>query len=332
MQVDVGNERVRLDKYLSSVVSSLSRAAVVKLIKDGKVKVNRNVGKPAQMVQTGDLIYFELPTPKIEVVPTPDLVLNIVFEDDDILVIAKPPGLTVHGGAGVKTATLVDILQSKQIKLSKGYTPERPGIVHRLDRDTSGLLIVAKTDLAQDDLHKQFKEKTVKRIYHAITYGAMDPREGTIKTYLLRHTNQRKKRTSFRDPKTKKIVRPQDLLPLQISLPDTAKLAITHYRFLRQGLEGLYLAEATLETGRTHQIRVHFSEGNTPIVGDRIYLFSPKFERFKNKSLKDYLASFSRCALHARQISFSHPITKKSLTFTSEYPDDIRQLMKFAEL
>lgn len=223
------------------------------------------------------------------------LSLDIVYEDSDLIVINKPSGLVVHPAAGHHNDTLVNALLHYTKDLARGLTSGRPGIVHRIDKETSGLLVVAKNDATLTGLAAQFKNKSVHRIYWAVVHGHLRNKSGTIKSYLRRHPTQRKKFAS------------EKLTPGQ---SPKGKLAITHYEVQQLHPSGFSLLHCTLETGRTHQIRVHLSEMGHPIVADPIYGLK---NRAKAKSSPHLM-------LHAAELGFIHPRLKKEMKFTTPWP------------
>lgn len=319
--------RIRLDKFVSENVTTLSRSQVAKLISQGKILVNRLMAKPSSIVQTGDQIAITMPEEQ-KIDYSNKVKLEIVFEDEDLLVINKPENISVHPGAGKKVYTLVDALMEYTPNLSKGFAPDRPGIVHRLDNETSGLLLVAKTDLAQNNLQKQFKEHLVKRTYFAFCYGRPKTTAGTIESYLIRNPGNRKKRMSLRHPMTKQVIRPKDqLLNPNLDVSD-GKKAVSHYRVETFFSEALSLLELHLETGRTHQIRVHLSEMGHPIIGDKIYTQNPPLKTIREMALRFYLEAFPRAALVAKKIAFSHPASNKPMNFEVPWPKDLADLFK----
>ncbi len=249
-------EGQRLDKALSSHPLIGSRSKAVQLIEQGRVQLNGNVKiKSSSTVRSGDEYSIALPTPEpTELIPL-ELELDIIFEDEDLLVVNKPAGLVVHPAAGHAQDTLVNALIHKVKNFSMGFGEVRPGIVHRLDKDTSGLLVVAKNDVTQDGLVNQFKARTVQRLYRALVIGHPKNDSDILESYLLRHPTQRKKFASVRE---------------SVGAKQKGKKAITHYQVIERHELGVSLVECRLKTGRTHQIRIHLSELGHPSIGDSV--------------------------------------------------------------
>ncbi len=279
----------RLDRWLGSlnIVSSRSRASA--LIDQGRVTLGGRRLKASFKVPAHAAIQIEIPLAEpTELVPM-NSPLDILHEDPDVIVVHKPAGLVVHPAAGHAQDTLVNILLHHTQDLAMGFAENRPGIVHRIDRDTSGVLVVAKNDRAHHNLAAQFQEKTVHRIYWAIVAGHPAPLQGTRQSKLIRHPEDRKRFAS--------------------SKKNEGKLAITHYRTLKRGSTCSWV-ECKLETGRTHQIRVHMAEMGNPIWGDPVY--GGKFKK-----------SAPRLALHACELGFIHPTSGEQLFFQLPWPEDL---------
>lgn len=301
----------RLDKFLSSVSEVGSRSKAAQLIDAKSVLINGKPAKASQIVRTDDLIEVALPEIENTSSLQPlDISLDIIHEDNDVIVINKPAGLVVHPAAGHANDTLVNALIHHSKDLAMGFGELRPGIVHRLDRDTSGLLVIAKNDIAHRSLAKQFKEKTAHRVYWAVAYGVPKKLSGRIESTLARHPNDRKRFAS-----TKK----------------EGRIAITNYHVLRvDSSRQLSLIELKLETGRTHQIRVHLSELGHPIVGDIIYGAKSRTKNIKSLELRTLISSMPRFALHAAELGFTHPTTNKAMMFTSPWPQSLVPLLEKA--
>jgi 23S rRNA pseudouridine1911/1915/1917 synthase len=289
IQVDkIENER--LDLYLSKELTEMSRTYIHKLIEEGLVLVNGKKPKPRYLVKKGDFIQVELPEPKkLELVP-----LDIIYQDDDVLIVNKPKGMVVHPAPGNYSNTLVNALLYHVDNLSSVNGVIRPGIVHRLDKDTSGLLIVAKNDKAHRILSEQLKERSVKRVYMALVYGTLDKGKGIINAPIGRHPIDRKK---------------------MAVIYKNSKEAITEYKVLER-FKDYSLIEASLHTGRTHQIRVHMAYINHPIVGDPVY------SKGKNKF------GIETQLLHARKLGFFHPRTGEYMEFEVEPPKDFEEIIE----
>lgn len=303
---------MRLDKALSSHQNIESRSKATSLIDRGFVKLNENQVKPAHKTVLGEIFSVTLPIEEPSLLSPYDFKLDIIYEDEFLLLVNKPSGLVVHPSFGHNDDTLVNALLHHTNQLANGFVASRPGIVHRIDKDTSGLLVVAKTDRVLSSLAKQFKMKSVHRIYKAVTYGPYREPHGTITSYLKRHPVDRKKFASEK-------YGPH-------SVP-TGKLAITHYSVIKQHVSGLCLVQLKLETGRTHQIRVHLSELGHPIVSDPVYCTPQRVKSIKSLKTRELVSNNPHLALHAAELGFTHPGTEKNMLFKVEWPDDIRPLL-----
>lgn len=279
----------RLDQFLVSQPLLLSRSQVQSLIERGLVQVNSSLKRPSYKVRSGDLIKIQLPQPQKAVLVPEEIPLEIIYEDQDLIVINKPQGMVVHPAAGHQKGTLVNALLNHSSKLSKVGGHLRPGIVHRLDKDTSGVLLVSKTDFAHQELARQLKAREIKRRYLALVHGEVREERGMIDAPLGRDPKERKKIA----------VLPQGTVG--------AREARTHYR-VRERYRGYTLLDVSLETGRTHQIRVHLSYAGYPVAGDQVY-------GYRRNPL-----NLPGQALHAYQITFQHPSTGEVLTFEAPLP------------
>lgn len=301
----------RLDKFLSYHPLILSRSKAAFLIKNGHVTYNSTKTlKPSFPVDPSHVFSIDFPKEKVasDLTPYP-LPLDVVFEDDDLILINKPAGLVVHPAPGHPNETLVNALIAHTDQLSMGFNEQRPGIVHRLDKDTSGLILVAKNDHAQQGLYKQFIRKEVARTYLAIVFGNPKGEEGTIESYFVRHPKDRKK---FCSEKIEEGVEPK------------GKKAITHYQVLESSLSGLSLVKCVLETGRTHQIRVHMSEQlKCSIVGDVLYSSTGRAKTLKSLKLRALINKLNRTSLHAAKIEFNHPLSGERLQFKAPWPSEL---------
>lgn len=299
----------RLDKALSTHPQVGSRSRAAQLIAQGRVQIMEPKKsaklKASHLVESGDQYLVSLPPPSPSHIEALDLDIEILYEDEDLLVVEKPAGLVVHPAAGHSADTLVNALVHKVKDLSMGFAEQRPGIVHRLDKDTSGILVVAKNDLSQAHLVQQFKDRKIHRIYYALVFGVPKKPKGRIESFLGRHPQDRKR---------------------FCSLPQ-GKLAITHYQTLKVSPQGVSLLLCQLETGRTHQIRIHMSEMGHPILGDRLYGGLRRAKGLKSQSLRESIQSLDRLALHAAELGFVHPKTGAELKFTSSWPQDITELI-----
>ena len=306
----------RLDKALAQHPQIHSRTRAAKLIESQAVQKEGRSVKPSQLTALGETYQIFFPPPESSTLEPLDLPLDILFEDEDLLVVNKPAGLVVHPAAGHAQDTLVNALIHHTQTLAMGFGEQRPGIVHRLDKDTSGVLVVAKTDLIQNHLAAQFKARTIHRIYWAIVHGQPAPQQNVIESYLRRHPNDRKRFAS------------EKLVPGQ---EPTGKRARTHYATLYNHLLGLSLLRCRLETGRTHQIRVHLSEMGHPLVGDTLYGAKTYLPRIKSLTIREVLHSLNRIGLHAAELGFIHPRTQQSLIFKAPWANDLKDLLTLLE-
>ncbi len=291
--VSEDDELVRIDKYLSMTSPELTRNRIQGLISEGNITVNDKVVKASYKVCENDVIKMLIPDAVPVDIPAENIPLDIVYEDDDILIINKPKGMVVHPAPGHYTGTLVNALMYHCKDKLSGINGElRPGIVHRIDMDTTGLLIICKNDIAHNFIAEQLKEHSITRKYQAIVYNAFNEEEGTVEGNIGRHPQERKK---------------------MAIVPD-GRHAVTHYKVLKN--MGKYaLVECQLETGRTHQIRVHMTSIKHPLLGDELY--GPKNCPFKLQGQ----------VLHAKTIGFIHPTTKEYIEFDSELPDYFKGLI-----
>lgn len=300
-------DQQRLDLYLSEKFPDKSRSFFSKLIKAGNVLVNGHAMKSGYIIQIDDQVELYIPEDRSNLTPS-NIPIDVVYEDDHIIVIDKEAGMVVHPGKGTKEDTLVNALLYHSKKLSNTNGEERPGIVHRLDKFTSGLLVVAKTDLAHLHLQKQFDTKTIHRTYWALVWGKKDTEHDMIETYINR---------SKKDP-------------TKMSVTKTGRAAITHIRTL-QTFEYVSLLEVELDTGRTHQIRVHLSFIHHPVVGDPEYNGrETQLKRLPHNLRRrgtHLLKILERQALHAKKLTFIHPQTNKQVEFESNLPEDFAEAL-----
>ena len=315
LNVDVGQTPMRIDKYMACHLEDTSRHRVQTAIKSGYVLVNDKLAKANYIVRPLDVIKFVMPYERhgFEILPE-DIPLNIVYEDDDFLIVNKPAGMVVHPGHGHFDGTLINAL-AHHLGLSQGpdAEDERMGVlVHRIDMDTSGLLVVAKNDAAQNHLAKQFFVHSIERRYVAIVWGNLKEDEGTIIGNIGRDPNDRLRFKVYQEE-------------------DKGKHAVTHYRVLER-FGFVTVVECRLETGRTHQIRVHMSHIGHPLFGDERYggteirkgTIYAKYKQF----IKNCLEICPRQALHAKTLGFVHPSTGKDVWFDSELPEDMTALIE----
>lgn len=311
---------LRIDKALSLTPEISSRSRAESLISADRVQVNGKTVKSSYILREGDRITVSFPVAESVDIRPLSLKLDVLFEDADVIVVNKPPGLVVHPAAGHQHDTLVNALVAHTNDLAMKFGEDRPGIVHRLDRETSGILVVAKNDRSQENLSSQFKAREVHRIYHAICLGIPPKQEGLIQSFIARHPLDRKRFASVIG-KDRKIIRDRD------ADPSVGKWAVTRYTILKSHLSGISYLQLKLETGRTHQIRVHLSELGTPILADPTYGSDRKLKSVHGSNNQDLLKQSPRCALHACELGFLHPRTKENLFFKVPWPDykEIRQ-------
>jgi 23S rRNA pseudouridine1911/1915/1917 synthase len=306
-QEDVGE---RLDKFCSKQIPNLSRSRIKQLIETGHLAANESTIKDCSHYVKLDIVYtLDIPPPEPTDMLPADIKLDVVYEDEHLLVINKPAGLTVHPGAGHHQDTLANALLAYcGDSLSGIGGVSRPGIVHRLDKDTSGLLLVAKNDLAHQHLSQQIAERSLRRLYLAIVWGVPIPLSGIININIARSNLDRTKMKAVKEG---------------------GKSAITHYKVLKQLAGGnASLLECKLETGRTHQIRVHFSHIGHSIIGDQVYGHNQrKTSKIKNTEHRTTINQFKRQALHAKNIRFIHPARNEYLEFNVEPPEDFALLL-----
>ena len=312
--VDGGQSMLRLDKYLTTRMEKTSRTRIQNAANAGNILVNNSSVKPNYRVKPGDVVQIVLPNPprEIELIPE-NIPINIVYEDDDVLVVNKEPGMVVHPAYGNYTGTLVNALMYHFRDLPLFSTGElRPGLVHRIDKNTSGILVIAKNELALNRLSRQFYERTTDRRYQALVWGIPDPPAGTITGHVGRNIRDRKIMQVFEDG-------------------SEGKPAVTHYKLL-ESFSYISLLECKLETGRTHQIRVHFSHIKHPLFNDEEYggdriLKGTTFSKYQ-QFIRNCFSILPRQALHAKSLAFDHPVTRKRMSFDSELPDDMKQVIE----
>lgn len=312
--VENGQEPLRIDKYLMTKIAGVTRNKVQQAIDDECVVINNKIVKANYKIKPTDhvLVYTFREPESTEIIPE-NIPLDIVYEDDDVLVINKPYNMVVHPGHGNYTGTVVNGLAYYLQQKSEDKTQlPRIGLVHRIDKDTTGLLVVGKTEAAVLHLSNQFKEHTVNRKYNAIVWGDVEQNEGTISTYIARHERLRKIFTTYTEDEEK------------------GKHAITHYKVLER-FNYVTLIECKLETGRTHQIRVHMKHIGHTLFNDATYggdrvLKGTVFSKYKS-FVENCFALCPRQALHAKTLGFVHPTTGKDMLFESELPSDMQQVL-----
>jgi len=299
----------RLDRFLATRPEFASRSQLKRLIEEGRVLLNSRLAKPATKVKAGDVIDVFIPAPRPAWPLAEEIPLKVLFEDAHLLVIDKPSGMTTHPSAGNLTGTLVNALLHHCRDLSGVGGELKPGIVHRLDKLTSGVMVVAKSDRAHIGLAGQFKAHSIERAYLALVWGVMPGESGRIESLIGRNPRHRLKMTG----RTNK-----------------GRLAITEW-FVKERFRHFTLVEARLFTGRTHQIRVHLTEAGHSLVGDPLYGQGRSLPRELALEVKAMLASWERQALHAYQLGFLHPMTGEKLLFSSPLPRDMQALVKIME-
>ncbi len=304
-----GKTKERIDKYLACHIQKATRSKVHQGIKAGFVTVNGKPVKPSYLVTPGDEIHVVIPKPPPSEARPEKIPLSILYEDEYLLVINKPAGMVVHPAYGNYTGTLVNALLYYSKKLSTANTVERPGIVHRLDKDTSGLLVVAKDDATHAGLAKQFARKTVEREYWAVVWGLFKQKRGMVEASLGRSKSDRKK----------------------VTVVTGGKSAVTEYEVMEE-FDSLALVRLKLKTGRTHQIRVHLAHIHHPVFGDPTYggrnASWAGSDRHRQAHMRNLLELIPRQALHAKTLGFIHPSTGTFLQFDSELPEDMQRLLQ----
>ncbi len=313
LEVDPGQKLLRVDKYLVNRIDNASRSRIQAAADAGNILVNGESVKSNYKVKPGDevSVVMDFPRRELKIIPE-DIPLNIVYEDDELLVVNKQPGLVVHPGHGNYTGTLVNALAYyyKDLPLFKTTDP-RPGLVHRIDKNTSGLMVVAKTERAKIKLAQQFFEKTTKRQYVALVWGNLKEPTGTVEGNIGRSMKDRQIFTVYPEG-------------------DHGKHAVTHYKVLEE-LGYVNLIQCQLETGRTHQIRVHMKYLGHPLFNDDTYggdqvLRGTTFSKYK-QFVHNCFKMLPRQALHAKTLGFVHPVTGEEMLFDSELPDDMTQVI-----
>ena len=311
--VDSNESGQRIDLFIANRESQLSRSRIKNLILGKKLKINEIViDNPSKKTAHGDKIKLEIPEPKKASLKPYNYKLDIVHEDDDLIIINKKAGISMHPGAGNYDKTLVNALMNYNSKNLSNIGDElRPGIVHRIDKDTSGLVVIAKNNNSHENLSNQFAEHLIKRVYQALIWGKLRPQKGKIETLINRSSRNRQ----LMEVSTKK-----------------GKKAITNYKtlevFENNKTPTLSLVECRLETGRTHQIRVHMSYKGNNILGDNKY--KKKFKKLKNidPNIEKSILKLDRQFLHAKVIGFTHPKTGKKIEFDSNLPNDLEKILK----
>lgn len=308
-----GQKPLRVDKFLMNLIENATRSKIQKAAENGNIFVNDVAVKSNHKVKADDTVRVLMEQPPFENVIIPENIpLDIVYEDNDLLVVNKPAGLVVHPGHGNYTGTLVNALAYHFENLPLNSS-ERPGLVHRIDKDTTGLLVIAKTEQAMTHLQQQFADKTTEREYIALVWGNVDEDEGTIESYIGRHVKDRMQMTSFEDDST------------------GAKHAVTHYKVIER-FGYITMVSCRLETGRTHQIRVHLKSIGHTLFNDERYggekiLKGTTFAKYK-QFVENCFKILPRQALHAKTLGFIHPTTNQAMRFDSEIPEDMQNIIE----
>ena len=310
--VEANESNLRIDVFINKRESLISRTRIKNLILKGKLKINNQIiNNPAKKVSTNDEINIQIPEPKETSLKPYDFKLEIIYEDDDLLVINKPAGIIMHPGAGNYNETIVNALMHyNKDSLSTIGDELRPGIVHRIDKDTSGLIVIAKNNETHENLSHQFSEHIITRVYQLLVWGKLRPSSGIIDTFIARSSKNRQ------------------MMEVNNS---KGKRAVTNYKtieiFENNKTPTLSLVECRLETGRTHQIRVHMTHMGNSIMGDGKY--KKKYKKLKNidTSLESLIYKLDRQFLHAHTLGFIHPKTNEEMIFTSILPQELENIL-----
>lgn len=308
LEVPIEAAGTRVDRFLASRYPERSRSALQKLIREALVTIGGEPIRPGEELRGGEAIEIRFPPPSPETLVPEPFPLTILYEDDDLLVIDKPAGLVVHPGAANETGTLVHALIAREGGLSRIGGPKRPGVVHRLDRGTSGLMVIARTDRAHLSLVAQFKSREVAKVYQAVVWGRLKERSGIVDLSIGRDRVQRQR--------------------MAVRVPN-GRPAISRWTVIRE-IPGFSWLEVRPETGRTHQIRVHLQAIGHPIVGDESY-GGAAWRGVQDPIRRRAIRTFDRIALHASRLAFRHPASEAPLSFTSQMPEEIRTLLKALE-
>ncbi len=307
----VGEEAAgtRLDSFLASSINDLSRTRIQRAIEDGDVLVNDRAVKSSYRVSAGDQIEMDLPEPPVVQIAAEDIRIQVVFEDDDLIVVDKPAGMVVHPGAGIESGTLANALVYHFNRLSETAGRTRPGIVHRIDKETSGLLVVAKNDVAHERLSDQFRDRNVYKMYLALVYGRMSQERGEIEARLGRSPHNRTRMTVLRG--------------------GAGRAAHTIFEAADRFQE-FTLVKVWIKTGRTHQIRVHLAHIGHPVVGDSTY-GQGRENSIRNPVIKREIKALGRHFLHSAQLGFNHPKSRERLEFSSPLPAELTTFLSLLE-
>jgi 23S rRNA pseudouridine1911/1915/1917 synthase len=306
-----GQTPERLDRFLAESLPELSRSQVKRLIDEGRVHQDGKPVKAGARLKGGEDLVISLPEPAPAAAISEEIPLNILYEDPLLVVVNKPAGMVVHPAPGHHQGTLVNALLHHCQDLSGIGGELRPGIVHRLDKGTSGVMVATKNDLAHNHLARQFKDHSITRRYVALVHGLWPEKRGIVDKQIGRHPTQRKKMSSA---------------------GRTGRRAVTHWQVLQRfEQDRLTLVELTLETGRTHQIRVHFAEMQRPVVGDPVYGGAGRTKSLSDPELRNLVNRLDRQALHARLLGFIHPESGTYLEFSAPLPEDMQGILDYLE-
>ncbi len=311
--VNKNDNKVRIDSFINNKEKELSRTRIKNLILKNKLRLNNKIlTDPSKIVSNGDIILLEIPEPESASLKPYNYKLDIVYEDKDLIVINKSAGISMHPGPGNYENTIVNALMNySNGKLSNIGDELRPGIVHRIDKDTSGLIVVAKNNKTHESLSLQFNRHTIKRVYQALIWGKLRPQNGKIETLITRSSKNRQL--------------------MQVGLTK-GKKAITNYKtievFENEKIPTFSLVECRLKTGRTHQIRVHMNYKGNNILGDNKY--KKKYKKLKNinPNVEKFITGLERQFLHAKELGFIHPSSKKLIEFSSNLPKELNLILK----
>ncbi|MHB1455990.1 MAG: RluA family pseudouridine synthase [Armatimonadota bacterium] len=313
--VDQENEGVRLDAYLASQCADISRSAIRRMIDDGCVTVGGVAQKPSYKLKESDIVQYEIPDAKPTDMAAEDLPIEIVYEDDDLIVVNKPRGMVTHPAPGSPAGTVVNAILARCGSLSSVGGIERPGIVHRLDKDTSGLMVIAKTDAAHKSLQAQIQARTAERKYLALVWGNPRFENAVVDAPIGRHPADRKKMAVITSTEYK------------------SRNAFTELSVVKR-MGTFALIEAKLQTGRTHQVRVHAAYAGYAVVGDPLYSGNRRLQSGRPSyvlPVNRMIDALGGQALHAYSLSFTHPRTNELIEFTSEMPPKMKALADFLE-
>ena len=314
--VEKNSDKKRIDAFIFEKCSELSRTRIKNLILDKRLKINGKINElPSKKINEGDNISLEVPDPRKTSLKPYNFKLDIVYEDDELIVINKPAGISMHPGPGNYDNTVVNALMNyEKIKLSNIGDELRPGIIHRIDKDTSGLVVIAKNNLSHENISKQFSEHSIDRVYSLLVWGKLRPQSGIIETFIARSSKNRQ------------------LMDVSFTKGKRAK---TNYKTIKvfegKNIPTLSLVECKLETGRTHQIRVHMKYKGNQIVGDKKYIKKLKGLKSVSKEIEEKIMKLNRQFLHAKVLGFNHPKTKKRLFFESNLPNDLKKIINELE-